>query len=294
METINLFWNPDGFELDTLGRKTYNGPPADGDTPYVRMAIRMLSIDTPETIYPTIGKPSNSDDRLKELGEWITADKVPIDPKLGAFLTPKLTTGQAGTLQQEQGEEAKKEFKKLLDNRLTRPSGSRRGLFLRTADQPFDSFGRLLAYAAPSYSKKELGEINYKDRYTFNLNMLESGWAAPLIVYPSLPKHSDLILAHDKSMEALKDKKGAWADEKTLTGYEWRMCIKLHQQMKKLNRGDISYINPTSWISRYCFDMASLKIYYPQDYYKVQPYNRIFVWPRDVRKAVGELSLTSG
>lgn len=142
METINLFWNPDGFELDTLGRKTYNGPPADGDTPYVRMAIRMLSIDTPETSYPTVGKPSNSDDKLKELGKWIKAGKVPIDPKLRAFLVQKLVSGKAGTLQEKQGEEAKKEL--------------------------------------------------------------------------------------------------------------------------------------------------------PQEYYKVQPYNRIFVWPKDVRKAVGELSLTSG
>lgn len=45
------------------------------------------------------------------------------------------------------------------------------------------------------------------------------------------------------------------------------------------------------WISRYCLDMTSLDIFEAQEYYRVKPYNRIFIWPKDIKEAVGELNL---
>ncbi len=49
-----------------------------------------------------------------------------------------------------------------------------------------------------------------------------------------------------------------------------------------------------SWISRFCLDMTTREIFYPQDYFKVQPYNRIFIWAEDVTDAVGKLNLVPG
>lgn len=51
MSQVKIFWDPKGFELDYLGKKECLTPPTDGDTPYVSMTIRMLSIDTPEVHY---------------------------------------------------------------------------------------------------------------------------------------------------------------------------------------------------------------------------------------------------
>jgi hypothetical protein len=37
--------------------------------------------------------------------------------------------------------------------------------------------------------------------------------------------------------------------------------------------------------------MSTREIFYPQDYYKVKPYNRIFVWSEDVSEAVARMNL---
>jgi len=48
------------------------------------------------------------------------------------------------------------------------------------------------------------------------------------------------------------------------------------------------------WISRFCADMTTKEIFPPQDYYRVLPYNRIFIWPQDVAEAVGKMNLVPG
>jgi len=40
--------------------------------------------------------------------------------------------------------------------------------------------------------------------------------------------------------------------------------------------------------------MTTREIFEPQDYYKVLPYNRIFIWPEDVTEAVGKMNLVPG
>lgn len=295
MSKIKVFWDPSGFELDSLGRKRHLGPPADGDTPYVRIPIRLLSIDTPETNYPRIGKPSKSDKKLKELAGWIQQGHTPLEDELAQHLLPRLQTGTAGSLQEKQGEAAKAKFKELLQDRLTRCSGSKRNVFLYAAEENFDSYGRLLAYMAPYYTKEKLATLNRHDRATFNLLMVESGWAAPFPIYPSLPRYEDLVLLQQGAKDAFDNHKGAWAEALMLTGYEWRMCIKLYNVTKKLVQGQrLSSRERYGWISRYCLDMTTLEIFPPQQYLRVLPYNRIFVWPRDVRRAVAELNLIPG
>lgn len=291
MSNIKIFWDPKGLELDSLGKKEYLSV-TDGDTPYVSISIRMLSIDTPEVHYPGNQKPSKQDENLAQLAAWIQAGKAPINSGLAQHLHPKLATGTAGTLQEQQGKQATNKFEELLNEKLTRPSGSKRRVFLRSADQPFDQYGRLLAYIAPSYTTQELASMSYKERATFNLLMIESGWAAPFPIYPSIPKYYDLMLLQEIAKDACDNHRGVWADPLTLTGYEFRMCVKLYQVTKKLVDGKkLSSSELFGWISRFCVDMTTREVFFPQNYYKVAPYNRIFVWPEDAAEATARLNL---
>jgi endonuclease YncB( thermonuclease family) len=182
MAKVQIFWDPNGFTLNSIGTTALNGPPTDGDTPFVRTSIRMLSIDTPEVHYPGSSTPSNHDSKLADLAAWIQAGDAPISADLAAYLAPKLSTGTAGTLQKSHGGAANAHFQTLLDQKLTKPIGTKRQVFLRAADEPFDQYGRLLAYMSPYYSPAELEQLSYKDRATFNLFMLESGWAATFVI----------------------------------------------------------------------------------------------------------------
>ena len=291
MSPVKIFWDPEGQEVDSLGRKGFLRV-TDGDTPYVSMSIRMLSIDAPEFHYPGNQKPSKQDANLAQLAEWIEKRKAPVSHDLGDYLYPKLATGKAGTLQEEQGKQATNVFQNLLNEKLTLPSGKKRELFLYAADEHFDQYGRLLVYMAPDYTGKERELMSRKDRATFNLLMVESGWAAPFPIYPSIPRVIDLVLLQEAAKNAFDSKKGIWADPMTLTGYEFRMCVKLYDVTKKLLSGKkLARSEREGWISRYCVDMTTREVFFPQDYFKVKPYNRIFVWPDDISEAVGKMNL---
>lgn len=291
MSNVKIFWDPRGLELDALGRKKYLGA-TDGDTPYVSISIRMLSIDAPEVHYPGNQKPSKHNEKLAQLADWFHEGKAPTNDGLAEYLYPKLATRTAGTLQESQGESATTQFKNLLDEKLTRPSGSKRRVFLRSADQPFDRYGRLLAYMAPAYSSKELASMSRMERATFNLLMIKSGWAATFPIYPSLPKYVDLVLLQQVAKDAYDNKEGAWADPMTLTGYEFRMCVRLYDVTKKMVAGKrLTSRQRYGWVTRYCVDMTTREVFFPQNYYKVAPYNRIFLWPEDAVEATGKMNL---
>ena len=289
MSSVKIFWDPSGLTIDKVGPKKYSRI-TDGDTPFVTVSVRMLSIDAPEVHYR--GKPSKHDASLKQLAEWIEKGHAPVDKDLGNYLLPKLKTGTAGTQHEQQGEQSTIEFEKLLKDRLTKPNGKQRSLYLHAANEHFDSFGRLLAYLAPNYSESERRDMPRKERATFNLLLVESGWAAPFPIYPSLPRYSDLVLLQTAAKEAFTNKRGIWSNPNTLTGYEFRMCVRLHATTKKLVEGKkLSMREKYSWIERYCIDMTTLEIFFPQSYHKVAAYNRIFVWPRHVTDAVAKLNL---
>lgn len=295
MTKVKVYWDPKGREIDSLGTKEFLRI-TDGDTPYVSMSIRMLSVDTPEVHYPGNQRPAKHDEKLAQLAEWIKEGKAPIRAGLANYLYARLATGQAGTLQQEQGYEATAYFQAVLDEKLTRPSGSRRRVYLSSADQPFDQYGRILAYLSPYYSSKEREHLSLKERATFNLLMIDAGWAASFPIFPSIPKYSDLILLREMGEDAFRQQRGVWQNSVTLTGYEFRMCVKLHRITEALVVGGerLSASRRSSWISRYCVDMTTLEIFEPQDYYVVAPYNRIFIWPNDVGGAVGKMNLIPG
>ena len=288
MSEVKIFWDPKGIELDSLGKKKYLRS-TDGDTSYISVSIRMLSIDTPEVHYPGNSKPSKQNENFKKLAEWINQGKAPITKELGEFLLPKLETGHAGTLHEDQGKKATNEYENIISKKLMKSNGKKRSVFIKAANENFDQYGRLLAYMAPSYTKKELQSIPIVDRYTFNLLMIKSGWAASFPIYPSIPKYDDLILLQQSGKEAFENKKGAWENDKMLTGYEFRMCVKLYEITRKIvNKKPVK---TNSWITRYCVDMTTREIFPPQDYHKIKPYNRIFLWTKDVSSAVGKMNL---
>ena len=291
MSEVKIFWDPRGFELDSLGKKKYLRA-TDGDTPYISVPIRMLSIDTPEVHYPGTKKPSKSDDDLMQLAEWIDAGYAPVSDGLGAHLYPRLATGTAGTLHEGQGKAATTAFEELLTERLTKPSGRKRSAYIRAADQHFDQYGRLLAYMAPSYSKKERETLSRDELASFNHLMVKSGWAATFIIFPSIPAYPDLVDFQEAAKTAYERRIGAWADPLALTGYEFRMCIKLFGITKKLVAGKkLTGYEKYGYVSRFCVDMTTREIFYPGSYYRVSPYNRLFVWAEDVGDAVAKLNL---
>lgn len=292
MARAGIFWDPSGFEIDSLGDNELMRI-SDGDTPVVSMSVRMLSIDTPESHYPGRENPERHDEKLQQLALWMTQGKAPVEAGLAAHLQPKLATGSAGTLQKSQADRASAEFKRLAEEKLTRENGRKRPVFLRAANAPFDEYGRLLAYVAPSYTATELAAMTLADRVTFNLLMVESGWAASFPIYPSLPKYADLNMLREAARTALESARGIWGDPLSLAGYEFRMCYKLWDITRDLVAGiRVSSRERENWITRYCVDMVTREIYPPQEYIRVKPYDRIFIWPEDVNEAVGKLNAT--
>ena len=291
MATVKLFWDPEGQQLNSLGSNAFLRI-TDGDTPYVSTAIRLLSIDTPEVHYPGTSDPAKHDAKFQELADWINTGKADVSESLAAYLLPKLSTGRVGTLQKQQGVAATQALQQLIETKLAKPNGGKRELFLAASNQPFDQYGRLLAYASPQYSEAERAALPEKERATFNMMMIDSGWAASFPIYPSLPKYRDLVLLQACAQDAMEKKRGIWADADTLAGYEFRMCYRLWDVTSQILKGvKLSRAQRNSWVDRYCVDMTSREIFEPADYHRVLPYNRVFVWPKDVSDAVAQLNL---
>jgi endonuclease YncB( thermonuclease family) len=286
MQNLKLFWNPEGVNVDALGSRTLAPePPHDGDTARISMSMRFLSIDTPEVVAASALTKTN--DKLLQLGQWMSQGKVPLDAGLAQHLLPKLQTAPA-TLQDQQGQAARNHLQQLFAQRL----GQGRSVFLRTSDQPFDGNGRLLVYVAPNLKKEELATATPDQRATFNLLMVQAGWAASFPIFPSFPKHADLELLFRAAAQAHADQLGIWANPATLPAYEYRECLRLYELTNDLLTANKPF-RTSDWVSRYCFDLATLQIVEPQHYYRIAPANRAFVWPQDVRRAVSELNLTA-
>lgn len=291
VDPIQIFWTPAGDNLPSMGSRSLVDV-SDGDTPTIRMPIRMLSVDTPEVTARSDARAEKIDQNFLQLAQWIRDGKAPVTKTFADYIVPKLASGKAGTLQYTQGKAASEFFKQHIEARLTKPDGKKRNLFIRTADAPFDNYHRLLAYVAPDYSPKELSELSRLQRATFNLDLIGSGWATPFVVFPNIPGELDLPLYLHLATDAYDTKKGIWADALTLPAYEYRMCEKLYEISKDLADGKIlRSADRYAWRSRYCADMRTRLLYGPEGYTQVPPPYRLWLWPNDVQKAVGALNL---
>jgi endonuclease YncB( thermonuclease family) len=295
MEQVRVFWTPTGVNLDQIGDKSLESI-TDGDTPKIVMDVRMLSIDTPEKNRTNrqISNVAELDDLFGQLAEWIKKGSAPLTEDAAKHFLPRLKRNKAASAHTQQGQEATKVFETLTKEKLERPRGKPRRLFVRISDSPFDRYGRLLAYVAPDYSAEEREKMSRADRATFNLMMVESGWAAPFIVYPNIPGELDLPLFRDAALSASKAKKGAYADSLALTGYEFRALERLAVSWKAIAKGTtVPKDKLWSWMERYAVDMTTRELYGPQGYVNIKPWNRIFVEPANVRRAVADLGLAA-
>jgi endonuclease YncB( thermonuclease family) len=293
IDAVEIFWTPAGVTMESNGTRALVDI-TDGDTPNIRMPVRLLSVDTPEVTARGDARASAIDQEFAQLAEWIQQGKAPISGPLGEFLLPKLTTGRAGTLQFKQGTEASAFAKQNAKNRLTRPNGSTRSLFVRMDQRsPFDANGRLLAYVAPNYSATERKNMSREQRSTFNLDMIRKGWAAPFVIYPAIPGELDLPILLEDTETARAEPRGIWADQDTLLAYEYRSIERLFQITKKIVGGlDLSPADAFSWRERYCVDMRTRVLHGPEDYFAISPTYRLWLWPQDVQEAVSRLNLT--
>lgn len=288
---VQVLWTPAGASIPDIGSRALVDV-SDGDTPNMRMPIRMLSIDTPEVTAKSEAGAARVDAKLAELAQWIRDGTAPVSRAFADHILPRIETGNAGTLQFEQGREASAWFKARIAERLTRSNGRRRSLFVRTADAPFDNYHRVLAYVAPDYSAAERAAMTRAERATFNLDLVESGWAAPFVLFPNVPGELDLPIFLDAAERAVAEKRGQHADPLSLPAYEYRMCEKLHRVTRKIAGGaSVRGSERYGWRSRYAADMRDRTLHGPEGYMSIPQPLRLWIWPADVQRAIAMLNL---
>lgn len=303
---LHIDWKSDGITISNIGdrRLLRHGDGtfdiSDGDTPNIRMAIRMLSIDTHETT-PADSAIRRMEERFSELADWLASGPAEVSAELAEHLIPRLRRRNAVRIHREQGRAASLYFRYLAQTRMIRADGSVRQLFLRSSDEKIDGYNRLLAYAAPSYSKSERDrfreeangslEAELYARATFNLQLVEAGHAATFVIFPSLPQETDFRLFHRLATEAVAQRRGFWTDELTLLGYEFRMVEKLVKVHRNQAHEEEISATERNWISRSCCDVLTGALHPPQDYHLVAPQDRMFIWPKDVARAIARLQL---
>jgi len=131
-----------------------------------------------------------------------------------------------------------------------------------------------------------------RDRATFNLDLVESGWAVPFVIYPSIPGEHDLPLLLDAASAAIAAGRRIWANSETLLAYEYRAMEKLYRITKKIvEGGSLRTGEARSWRERYCVDMRTRTLHGPEDYSGLPPQYRLWIWSGDVNEAVNRLNL---
>jgi endonuclease YncB( thermonuclease family) len=241
----------------------------DGDTPTIQLTIRLLGIDAPEIHYPGRQKPSASDNKLENLLK--THHRAFKTKEFREYLAVKLLD-RPGTRQLQWGERARRAFEELALQRLRRRAGGQtryRNLYLTVGEQSFDQYRRLLAYVAPE-------EKNPQKRRTFNLLLMQEGWAVNYFIYPNLPKPDDWVKVQQAVRQARREKKGFWEDETLLLGYEYRFCVD-------------TLLGKRTGPDKYCVDVTTGILYKPYEYYLIEPENRLFVIKEHLRRARKEI-----
>lgn len=133
-----------------------------------------------------------------------------------------------------------------------------------------DTYGRLLAYIAPWFSESASDPLPPRDspeRRTFNLEMIETGWAVIFPIYLSLPRKDDFNMVIKAAEEAWDNQKGIWEKygRDVLLAYEFRACIKLGTAE---NGADKAIQNA---FQRVCVDLRNLNVLDEFGFHQVPP-----------------------
>lgn len=272
------------FKLDYIPEHLKLGDEAglvsttDGDTPKIDIPVRMLGIDAPELHYLGADKAHPGKFDADFVGFLANAGQN-LNAGLKAYLAPRLLNN-ASTRQITSGDTAHAHFDEILKTRLARvgvhgqPLVNRK-LFIMVAEEIFDKHGRMLAYINANYTAEERAAIPEINRPTFNLQMMQDGHATSLLIYPNVPKESDLKLIQAAINTARQPAapKGFWAQgDEVLLAYEFRWII---DTIKGTRQGP----------DRFCGDISTGVLYNPQQYYLVAPENRLFFYGEHVGAA---------
>jgi endonuclease YncB( thermonuclease family) len=262
---------------------------SDGDTPVIEQPIRMVSCDTPEKAgyagAAPVSQPKLDTCRDRLQSGFYDALSLP----LREYLLEKLAVADAAERHIAAAIQASLVFDGILEERLTRPDGTRRQLAVIPAGERIDTFGRLLAYVAPWYTNSAtdpLPPIGDPDRDTINLNMIANGWAAFFPIYPSLPSNADMNRAIKAAEAAWDGELGAWAANGPtfLLGYEFRACI-------KLATASTAATGIADAFQRICVDLRTLRIVGKHGFPSVPPPYRLWIWEEDLAQATADLGL---
>ena len=140
-----------------------------------------------------------------------------------AFLPSKVKDNSA-SIQINAVLKASAHFQVFMDTRLQVDGETRRRLAVFSTEELINIYCRLLAYIVPWLNCDEVPPFGDPERRTFNLQMLETGWAALFIIYPSLPKAQDFQLAGDAAADAFDEPLYQWQNGGGfLPGYGYRM-----------------------------------------------------------------------
>lgn len=261
---------------------------SDGDTPVIEQPVRAVSVDTPEKAgyagAAPVSQPKLDICRARLSGTFYNGLPAALRNYLIQRLTPNAAAnhlaGAAG---------ASQFFDLVLETRLTRADGTKRGLAVIATGEIVDRYGRLLAYFAPWFTGSKTDPLPPKSdpaRRTFNLEMVESGWGASFPIYPSLPNNTDMNALIAAAEAAWDGHRGVWNvySRKFLLGYEFRACIKL--ATAKTAAAGIA-----DAFQRVCVDLRTLRNVGKFGFTSVPPPYRLWVWEKDVAKATVELGL---
>jgi hypothetical protein len=152
-----------------------------------------------------------------------------------------------------------------------------------------DIYGRMLAYLAPWFDNTPADPRppqDSSDRLTFNYDMILSGWAVFLPIYPSLPANSDLNMAIAAAETAWNEQRGMWGKygADVLLGYEYRQCI-------ILGKAPTAEAGIAEAYQRTCVDLRNLQVVGEYGYFQVPPPYRLWIWFKDFEKAKIDLAL---
>jgi endonuclease YncB( thermonuclease family) len=261
---------------------------SDGDTPTILQPVRMVSTDTAEKKHYA-GRAEVAQKKLDKCRARLVDGFYPEIPNaLRQYLVDRLDGGAAAR-HIAAGEQASVEFDLLLKDRLARPDGSQRRVATIPTGEVIDRYGRMLAYLAPWFTGSGSDPMPPRDdpaRRTFNLDMVAVGWAAPFMVFPSLPQNDDLNLLYEESKAAWRERRGAWKvhGRKLLPGYEYRLCVKLGTA-KTAKRG------MEDAFQRICIDLRGPKSVGLFGWHRVAPPHRMWVWADDADRASQALGI---
>jgi endonuclease YncB( thermonuclease family) len=248
----------------------------------------MVSIDTPEKKHYA-GRPEVSQPKLDTSRQRLLSGFYPDVPdELRDYLVERLDAGAAAR-HIAAGEQASVEFDLLLKDRLARPDGSQRRVATIPTGEIIDRYGRMLAYMAPWFSgppNDPLPPKNDPARRTFNLDMVANGWAAPFMIFPSLPRNDDLNLLYEESKAAWTAQRGAWQAHGPLLllGYEYRLCIKLGTEPTAAEGMAAAF-------QRICVDLRGPVSAGVLGWHSVEPPHRMWVWATEAAEASDALGI---